>query len=186
MSAMDNKANVPDKRDSESYFRPEDQEQFRLAQLLLLLDMENSAKLAPSIERLGVLDFFAANPFLVVQPDEDEYRDLVLAGFSVKPLAYASPGHRFVTRRRRLQSDLALLVAYGFVQPGTSAGYRVFRITSSGSEAAGQLSSIYAQAYRESVEVISKRVRKVVDSKLPEFCRKWLNADPAMLDLLNI
>ncbi|MFD0213442.1 ABC-three component system middle component 2 [Streptomyces hirsutus] len=184
---MTNQTNAPDKRGSESYFfRPEDQEEFRLAQLLLLLETANFTQLVPSIERLGVLDFFAANPFLVIQPHEDEYRDLILAGFSVKPLTYASPSHRFVTRRSRLQSDLALLVGYGFVQPATSAGYRVFRITQSGSDAASQLSSIYAQAYRESVEVIAKRVRKVADSKLPEFCRKWLNADPAMLDLLNI
>ncbi|MDQ8706655.1 hypothetical protein RCO28_29895 [Streptomyces sp. LHD-70] len=183
---MTSQANVPDKRAHESYFRPEDQEEFRLAQLLLLLETANFTKLVPSIERLGVLDFFAANPFLLVQPEEDEYRDLVLAGFSVKPLTYASPGHRFVTRRARLQSDLALLVAYGFVEPATGDGYRVFRITESGSDAAGQLSSIYALAYRESVEVIAKRLRKVADSKLPEFCRKWLNADPAMLDLLNI
>lgn len=171
---------------TESYFRPEDQEEFRLAQLLLLLEVTKEANLTPSIERLGVLDFFSANPFLVIQPADTEYRDLVLAGFSVKPLTYASPGHRFVTRRSRLQNDLALLIAYGFAVPTTSAGHRVYQISDAGQLASGQLSSIYAQAYRASVELIVKRVRRVPESKLAEFCRTWLQADPAMLDLLNI
>lgn len=174
------------KEGPEHYFRPEDQEEFRLAQLLLLLEVAKEANLTPSIERLGILDFFSANPFLLVQPTDSEYRDLVLAGFSVKPLTYASPGHRFVTRRSRLQNDLALLIAYGFAVPATSVGHRVYHISQAGQTAASQLSSIYAQAYRVSVTVIVKRTRKVPDSKLPEFCRQWLQADPAMLDLLNV
>lgn len=171
---------------SEHYFRPEDQEEFRLAQLLLLLEVAKEANVTPSIERLGVLDFFSANPFLVIQSNDSEYRDLVLAGFSVKPLTYASPGHRFVTRRSRLRNDLALLIAYGLAVPATSAGHRVYRISEAGKTAASQLSSIYAQAYRASVEMIVQRVRKIPDSKLPDFCRQWLQADPAMLDLLNV
>ncbi|MFF6891299.1 ABC-three component system middle component 2 [Streptomyces microflavus] len=174
------------KEGSEHYFRPEDQEEFRLAQLLLLLEVAERASVTPSIERLGVLDFFSANPFLVIHPNELEYQELVLAGFSVKPLTYASPGHRFVTRRSRLTNDLALLLSYGFAIPATSAGHRVYQISESGRSAANHLSSIYAQAYRASVEMIVKRVRKIPDSKLPEFCRKWLHADPAMLDLLNV
>lgn len=170
----------------ERYFRPEDQEEFRLAQLLLLLEVAKGSRVHPSLERLGVLDFFAANPFLVVQPADPEYRDLVLAGFSVKPLTYASPGHRFVTRRSRLQNDLALLIAYGFATPDTDSGHRVYRISDAGQAAAGRLSSIYAQAYRASVEVIASRVRKIAESKLPEFSRERLQADPAMLDLLNL
>ncbi|QJT03184.1 hypothetical protein G9272_25275 [Streptomyces asoensis] len=174
------------KEGSDRYFRPEDQEEFRLAQLLLLLEVAKNSNLAPSAERLGVLDFFAANPFLVIQPSDAEYRDLILAGFSVKPLTYAAPGHRFVTRRSRLQNDLALLIAYGLAIPTTSAGHRVYHISDAGQTAASKLSSIYAQGYRTSVEVVAKRVRKVPDSKLPEFCRQWLQADPAMLDLLNV
>lgn len=183
---MNSGTNFSSKQGIERYFRPEDQEEFRLAQLLLLLEVANVSNLAPSIERLGVVDFFAANPFLVIKPEDPEYRDLILAGFSVKPLTYASPGHRFVTRSGRLQNDLAHLVSYGFAIPTTSSGYRVFKISESGMVAAGQLNSIYAQAYRDSVGVIMNRIRKVPDSKLPEYCRKWLQADPAMLDLLNL
>ncbi|MFE9352689.1 ABC-three component system middle component 2 [Streptomyces olivaceoviridis] len=148
--------------------------------------MAKDAKIDPSMERLGVLDFFSANPFLIIQPGDPEYRDLVLAGFSVKPLTYASPGHRFVTRRSRLQNDLALLISYGLVIPDTSTGHRIYKISDAGRAAADQLTSLYAQAYRASVEVIVKRVRKVADSKLTDFCQHWLQADPAMLDLLNI
>ncbi|WP_354391221.1 ABC-three component system middle component 2 [Streptomyces atratus] len=170
----------------ERYFRPEDQDEFRLAQLLLLLEVSKSFRVHPSLERLGVLDFFAANPFLVVQPNDSEYRDLVLAGFSIKPLTYASPGHRFVTRRSRLQNDLALLIAYGFATPDTNSGHRVYRISDAGQTAAERLSSIYAQAYRVSVDVIAKRVHKVAENKLSEFSRERLQADPALLDLLNL
>ncbi|MFJ3826607.1 hypothetical protein ACIPWI_01450 [Streptomyces sp. NPDC090046] len=170
----------------ERYFRPEDQEEFRLAQLLLLLDVVKGFRVDPSLERLGVLDFFAANPFLVIEPNDPEYRDLVLAGFSVKPLTYASPGHRFVTRRSRLQNDLALLTAYGFATPDTDSGHRVYKISDAGQVAAGRLSSIYAQAYRVSVDVIANRIRKVAENKLSEFSREHLKADPAMLDLLNL
>ena len=174
------------KIDGERYFRPEDEKEFRLAQLLLLLEVTKGGKVAPSIERLGVLDFFSANPFLVIQPIDPEYRDIVLAGFSVKPLTYASPGHRFVTRRSRLQNDLSSLIAYGLVVPAAIEGHRVYQISGAGENAAKQLSSIYVEAYRSSVEIIVNKVRKIPDSRLQDFCRRWLKADPAMLDLLNI
>ncbi|MFJ5269305.1 ABC-three component system middle component 2 [Streptomyces sp. NPDC088358] len=183
---MASKAASEKKLASERYFRPEDQKEFRLAQLLLLLDIAKQANVTLNIERLGVLDFFSANPFLLVQPNDPEYRDLVLAGFSVKPLSYASPGHRFVTRRGRLQNDLAMLIAYGLVVPAADDGHRVYSISTSGADAASQLSSIYAGAYRSSVEIIAKKVRKVPEGKLQDFCRRWLQADPAMMDLLNL
>ncbi|MGW3109687.1 ABC-three component system middle component 2 [Streptomyces sp. NPDC001100] len=170
----------------ESYFRAEDEEEFRLAQLVLLLETMRKQEIHPSIERLGVLDFFAANPFLVVQPDEPDYKHLVLAGFSVKPMSYASPGHRFVTRKNRIEHDLALLVAYGLVRISVEKGYRVCVLTSRGSEISEQLTSMYADAYRTSAEVVGKRLRKVPDSKLQEASSAWLNADPAMLDLYDM
>ncbi|WP_159400333.1 ABC-three component system middle component 2 [Streptomyces sp. XY431] len=174
------------KAQNDLYFRPEDEKAFRLAQLIMLLEITSSSKINPNIDRLGALDFFSANPFLVIGETDSEFRHLVLAGFSVKPLTYASPGHRFITRRSRLQNDLAMLVAYGLAKASTSKGHRVYIITDSGREISEQLTSVYADAYRASAEVVSKRIEKVPDTKLQEKCRDWLKADPAMMDLYDL
>jgi hypothetical protein len=114
---------------------PEDRSVFRLAQLTLLLQVttEEGAPVR-TVDRLGFYDFFSANPFVVVSGDDD--RDVAdrlalrLAGFSNRQLSYASTGQRFVSRRRRLQHDLSLLVAYGLAAVD-STGYV---LTSSGRE----------------------------------------------------
>lgn len=168
------------------YFRPEDEMEFRLAQLVILLEITSSSRMNSSIDRIGALDFFSANPFLVIGEAEAEFRHLVLAGFSVKPLTYASPGHRFITRRSRLQNDLAMLVAYGLARPEVANGHRVYIITDDGREISEQLTSVYADAYRVSAKVVSKRIEKVPDTKLQEKCRDWLKADPAMMDLYDL
>lgn len=47
--------------------QPEDREVFRLGQLLLLLQVAHQRqKAVPSIDRLGVYDFLAANPYVAV------------------------------------------------------------------------------------------------------------------------
>ncbi|MER6169861.1 ABC-three component system middle component 2 [Streptosporangium sp. NPDC001681] len=167
-------------------FRPEDDITFRLAQLLLLLDALDEQDWLPSLERLGVMDFFAAHPFLVISKEDNDYKRLMLAGFSVRSLTYASPGQRFVTRRSRLQHDLSLLVAYGLTGVGIDQGSIVYSITSKGKDLADQLGSIYAQSYKTSVEIVGARIKPLTDVKLQDRCREWLRADPSLLDLLNI
>jgi hypothetical protein len=86
---------------------------FRLARLALLLEL---APQLPNhkpldIERLGYYDFFAANPFLIVEVEDPLRRDLILAGFDSRNLSYQSSAQRFTSRRARLQHDLAMLVA---------------------------------------------------------------------------
>src|SRR4051794_24331102 len=111
--------------------RPEALRQFRLARLLLLLDVASEQKsLKPiDIERLAFYDFFAANPFLILGEDEAERRDLVLAGFNTDSLSYNSSAQRFTNRRARLQYDLTLLLSFSLVYAQTTAGHVAYSLT---------------------------------------------------------
>ncbi|MGW2937653.1 ABC-three component system middle component 2 [Streptomyces sp. NPDC001156] len=130
-----------------------------------------------------MLDFFAANPFLIINEGDPAYKRLVLAGFAAKPITYASPGQRFATRRSRIQHDLSLLVSYALAKVKAKDGFRTFVITSKGAAVAHELCSLYADSYRNSAEVIGSRLHRLSDKKLQENCRTWLRADPALLDL---
>jgi hypothetical protein len=167
-------------------FKPEDSTSFRLAQLLLMVDVLDDHGWKVNIERLGILDFFAANPFLIVEEGDEAFRKLVLAGFSAKPLTYASPGQRFATRRSRIKHDLSVLVAYGLVRVDAHQGNLVYVITEEGKDTAQQFHSLYAASYRTSAQIVGRRIQKCSDSKLRSECRQWLKADPALLDLFNL
>ncbi|MEV0929117.1 ABC-three component system middle component 2 [Streptomyces phaeochromogenes] len=173
----------PAKDGLESAFRPEDDTAFRLAQLLLLLEVIHTNGWSAGLDRLGMLDFFAANPFLIVNEDDPAYKRLVLAGFAAKPITYASPGQRFATRRSRIQHDLSLLVSYELAKVEVSEGFRTFVITPKGISVSLELKSLYADSYRSSAEIIGSRLHRLSDKKLQENCRSWLRADPALLDL---
>src|SRR2546428_10757940 len=85
---------------------PEDRLVFRLAQLVLLLEVAADAEVAvKSIDRLGYYDFFSANPFLVVQDDgNQESADrltLRLAGFNETQLSYSSTGSQGAMQQTR-------------------------------------------------------------------------------------
>jgi hypothetical protein len=177
---------LPSKASDRTDFRPEDDTTFRLAQLLLLLDVLEKQDWITSLERLGVMDFFAAHPFLVITKGEHDYKRLMLLGFSARSLTYASPGQRFVTRRSRLQHDLSLLVAYGLTRVDVNQGSIIYVITPKGKELSDQLNSLYAQSYRTSVEIIGARIKSLSDTKLQDRCREWLHADPSLLDILNV
>ncbi|MGV9760947.1 ABC-three component system middle component 2 [Streptomyces tricolor] len=169
----------------EPAFRPEDDPAFRLAQLLLLLEVIHSNGWSVGLDRLGMLDFFAANPFLIIDKGDPAYKRLVLAGFAAKPITYASPGQRFATRRSRIQHDLSLLVSYALAKVEVKEGFRTFAITPKGVATAHELCSLYADSYRNSAEVIGARLHRLSDKKLQENCRTWLRADPALLDLYD-
>jgi len=165
---------------------PEDRQVFRLAQLLLLMEVSQKSGVSiPTVDRLGYLDFFSANPFVVVrESSEREARErttLRLAGFSGDQLSYASAGQRFVSRRRRLQHDLALLLGYGLVRVG-SEGYE---LTEPGVRVAEQLSTVYADAYRESAAVILRLIGKSSNAQLRKNAEKWLGHNPLLLDFLD-
>jgi hypothetical protein len=165
---------------------PEDRQVFRLAQLTLLLEVAGTER-APvrSIDRLGYYDFFSANPFVVVSgSDERDTADrlrLRLAGFSDRQLSYASTGQRFVSRRRRLQHDLALLIAYGI----TTLGAGGYELTSSGQALATGLTSVYADAYRDAARVVLRRLKRLSDRQLAQRADDWLGRSWLIIDLFD-
>jgi len=165
--------------------RPDDVVEFRLAQLLLLLAQAHDAELHLDLERLSITDFLAANPFLIVDQEDDAYRELRLAGFGEHSLSYAAPGQRFATRRERLFHDLVLLVSYGLIRVEALEGRRVFDVTADGAATAEQFTSVYADAYRASAQELLPRVAKLNDTQLRRQLGTWLRADPMLFDLLD-
>lgn len=170
---------------------PEDDVVFRLAQLVLLLASLRELNLpGTSIERLGYYDFLVANPMLMLTDEDDRDRKrLLMAGFDGRALSYASPAHRFTTRRERLQHDLALLVAYGLVTPAVDKSV-LYAATDEGVELAGRFSAVYARSYRLSAEILLSRLRRFSDARLREAVKTWTttaldSARPEALDLLD-
>lgn len=170
---------------------PEDDVVFRLAQLVLLLaSLRELDPPGASIERLGYYDFLVANPMLVLADEGDRDRKrLLMAGFDGRALSYASPAHRFTTRRERLQHDLALLVAYGLVAPTVDKSV-LYAATAEGVELAGKFSAVYARSYRLSAEILLGRLRRLSDTRLREAVKTWTataldSARPEALDLLD-
>lgn len=160
---------------------PEDHTTFRLAQLLILIAEISPPKAkALGIERIGYNDFFAANPFAVIDAqNRAERARLHRAAFDERQLSYASTGSRFANRRQRLEHDLALLSAYRLVTP-SSTGYAA---TALGVEAANRFCALYAEQYRESVRVVHGRIKRLSDSQLAEQARQWLDTPSLLLDL---
>jgi hypothetical protein len=171
---------------------PEDDVVFRLAQLLLLLaSVDQLGKPGVSLERLGCYDFLVANPMLVFTDESDQDRTrLLMAGFDGRALSYASPGHRFATRRERLQHDLALLIAYGLAAPAASRSV-LYAITGDGLELAGQFTALYARAYRLSADILVRRLSSMSDKRLREAVGTWTTVTldsprSETLDLLDV
>lgn len=167
-------------------WQPEDHDVFRLAQLTLLLSVAaRLEKPIATVDRLGYYDFFSASPFVVVgkgsKRDDEDRLSLKLAGFVEDQLSYASTGQRWVSRRRRLQHDMALLLSYGLItlDPGS------FQLTDSGVELAGRMSTVYADAYRVSAEIVIRRLSKLSDKALQQSVQSWLGSTWLSLDLLD-
>lgn len=163
---------------------PEDHTAFRLAQLLLLFaEIAPAAEKGMHLERIGYYDFFAANPFAVVgQEDRSSRARLHHAAFHESQLSYASTGSRFANRRQRLQHDLAVLVAYGLIARRAD-GYAA---TELGERTAKQFSAMYAHQYRESVQVVHERLRRLSDTQLAKSARDWLRTPSLILDLFGV
>jgi hypothetical protein len=165
---------------------PEDRTVFRLAQLALLLDVaaEVGAQIR-SVDRLGLYDFLAANPFIVTSGDarQDDADRLAyrLAGFTDMQLSYASAGQRFASRRRRLQHDISLLIAYRLASIGQSG----YLLTDIGHYLAQQMNSVYADAYRTSAGVVLRKLGKLSDRRLNAAADQWLGKSWLLIDFLE-
>ena len=161
---------------------PEDDVVFRLAQLMLLMDsLSRIGQSGATLERLGCYDFLVANPMLVLVDETDlDRKRLLMAGFDGRALSYASPAHRFTTRRERLQHDLSQLVAYGLVQPVAEKSI-LYQITATGSALAERFTAVYAGAYRLSAELLLRRLTKLSDKRLRESMATWTTIGSASL-----
>ena len=158
---------------------------FRLARLLLVLDtsIANGIQI-DTIDRIGYLDFFAANPFSIVAADKDERKDrlaLALAGFSDRQLSYRSVGHRYVYRRRLLQDDLGVSLALGLLEI-TAKGYE---LTGNGVASARALQGVYADSIRSSAKVVARRIGRLSRKRLNEDAERALGKSWLVLDLFD-
>lgn len=165
--------------------RPDDVQEFRFAQLLLLLAEAGRSRVDLDLHRLAVTDFACTNPMLILDPDDVPYRTLRLAGFTDHPITHAAPGQRYVTRRERLVRDLTRLVSYGLVRAHASSGRRVFHTSERGTVFADALASVYADAYRASARMMLPRIKRLSDAALQRELSQWLRADPVLFDLLD-
>jgi hypothetical protein len=160
---------------------------FRLGQLQLLLVVADSLELSvKSIDRLAYYDFFAANPYAMLDganPDRDTHDrlSLQLAGFKEGQLSYSAIGHRFANRRSRIRHDLALLVAYGLakVEPDR------YGPSEKGRKLVEELSTVYADAYRAGAEIALSRLVRLSDRRLTEKTEEWLGKSWLLLDFLD-
>lgn len=164
---------------------PDENQTFRLARTLLLLTVAlNAGKKVTSLDRIGYYDFFADSPFMIVDGDSErdsaDRLDLELAGFVPNRLDYASSGPRFVSRRRRLQHDLALLIGHGLAEI-TSTGYEA---TEAGVTAANQMSSAYADAFRASAAMVLRRLANMSGAELERTVDQKLGESWLLVDLL--
>lgn len=166
--------------------RPESFQQFRMAQLLLALVSAKDLKKDLDLERLAIVEFLAANPFLVLDSESEEAERLRLKGFGRHSIAYASPGQRYISRRERLMGDVARLVAFGTAQVSVRRGRRIVSPTELGVRGSVGLCSVYADAYRDSSRAVIAIVSKLSDTALHSQLQVWLRADPVLFHLLDV
>ncbi|WP_125099274.1 hypothetical protein [Leucobacter chromiireducens] len=166
-------------------FRAESIPAFRMAQLLLVLESALQHEKKLNLERLSVIEFLAANPFLVLPAGSEASNRLRLQGFGRHSIDYASPGQRYVSRRERISSDAAQLVSLGLASISAFDGQRVITITQSGNNAADTLCSVYADAYRQSLQAVLPIVTKLTSKKLREKLEDWLRVDSVLFDLFD-
>lgn len=170
---------------AESTLRAESVPAFRMAQILLVLVGAQAQESKLDLERLSVIEFLAANPFLVLDTDSPASNQLRLQGLGRHSITYASPSQRFVSRRERIISDIAQLVAFGLVRLTVHEGRRVFTVTELGQRSAESLCSVYADAYRLSVATVAPLVMKLSPPKMREHLETWLRVDPVLFDLID-
>lgn len=178
-------AQLDAEENAESTLRAESVPAFRMAQILLVLVSAQAHGSNLDLERLSVIEFLAANPFLVLDADSAASNQLRLQGLGRHSITYASPSQRFVSRRERVIADMAQLVAFGLVQLTVHDGRRVFAVTELGERSAERLCSVYADAYRLSVATVAPLVMKLSSAKMREHLEVWLRVDPVLFDLID-
>ncbi len=165
---------------------PEESPVFRVAQLALLLATAEESDIAiTNLDRLAYFDFFAANPFIMLdgesaKKDTNDRLTLRLAGFTDGQVTYGSIGHRFTTRRERIRHDLALLVGRGLAQVLADR----YAVTPAGAEFANELRTVHADAYRSAARIVFKRFNGLSEARLRTKAEKLLGKHWLLIDFL--
>lgn len=161
---------------------PDDVAAFRCARILVLLDVVHD-DLPDGIdaERIGVYDFLAAHPLLLIGADDADSVVLRLAGFDDRAVAYASAAHRLAAAQLHLPRDLAVLVGAGLVRV-TAAGRIRYRLTDEGRTSALRVNAAYAASYRRSAHMVTRRLRRLSGHRLREVVRRSVAQSPLTAD----
>lgn len=167
-------------------WEPESELNFRLAQLLLLLEQADElGRRVPSIDRLGYYDFFSANPFIVTSEDyprRDSDRILLKkAGFLEGQLSYGQAGQRYISRRSRLRDDISTLIAWGLISYDSDG----FGLTDSGKDLVARLSTIYADQYRTAAYIVLRRLVPLSNARLISSAQRWIGETWLLIDYLG-
>lgn len=173
---------------SKIIFSPEDATLFNSSRLLLFFDVLHQLKLKQGIdlERLCYFDFFAANPYLVVAEGDPLRLDFEINGFEPNKLEYASSSQRFNTKRESIKQYLSLLLCKGLICVKNEDAKLLYEITQHGIDAASQINSMYAIAYRKSAFCIIEKLKDYSDQKLWESASKWLESKSFRVDLFDM
>lgn len=169
-------------------FSPEDAILFNSSRLLLLFESLNESGTRPAIglERLCYYDFFAANPFLVVDKEDPMWLELEIEGFEPNKLEYISTPQRFRTKRESIKQYICLLVSKGLIKVEIKGGKILYEITSRGIQTARKTNSLYAMAYRKSASFVINKLKNFSDKKLWENASNWLEAKSFRVDLYDL
>lgn len=168
-------------------FSPEDVTLFNSSRLLILFEAikNNSIDSGIDIERISYYDFFSANPLIILSDTDSDKLELEYMGFASQSLDYASSSQQFRTKRAKIKQFLAYLMTKGLVEMKNKDGQIVFSITELGESMARKLDTLYANAYRKSVNIIIKRLHRLTDKRLWQEANKWLEAKHFQIDLLD-
>ena len=165
--------------------RPDDLLHARLARLVLLLAEGPGQPYAKpwDVERLSTYDFLLGQPVAALGEEAPERRALVLARFDPRTFSYHSSSQRFTNRRRRIQHDLAHLLARGVVDASADANRVVYSLTPAGTRLAARFSSTYADSYRASARLVSRALNRLADKALRDRVAELLEAKSFVLDV---
>jgi DNA-binding PadR family transcriptional regulator len=173
---------------SKFFFSPEDAIVFNTSRLLLLFETINN--LTPNqdvdLDRLSYYDFFAANPFLLIDKADPHFLDLELMGFKSNKIEYIGTAQRFRTKRLSVRQYLAILLSKGLITIENRDEKLIFTITELGVKTANKFNSAYADAYRKSASFIISKLKTYSDTKLSENATKWLETKPFQIDLIDM
>lgn len=184
MIALENKLDWK----SKIIFNPEDITIFNSSRLLILFEILNNLDIEEGIdlERLSYYDFFASNPFLILEEHDPLRLELEIEGFEPKKLEYLSTAQLYRTKRASIKQYLALLLSKGLIKFVNINGKIQYLATPLGLETSKNLDSLYAIAYRKSVTLIIKMLKNYSDKKLWENANRWLESKSFQVDLYDM